>query len=78
MIRALLRSLTLFELPSFAGLVLVENGTDGIATGLLTAGDKPSDGPAAYGGGAVVLFGGLPAILLETIALLLGGGGGDD
>ena len=76
-IRALLNSLTLFDLPSFSGLVLVENGTDGIASALVTAGNKPSDGPASYGGGAVVLFGGLPAVVLEIIALVLAGGGED-
>ncbi len=76
-IRALLNSLTLFDLPSFSGLVLVENGTDGIASALVTAGNKPSDGPAAYGGGAVVLFGGLPTVILELIALVLAGGGED-
>ena len=76
-IRALLNSLTLFDLPSFSGLVLVENGTAGIASALVTAGNKPSDGPAAYGGGAVVLFGGLPTVILELIALILAGGGED-
>ena len=76
-IRALLNSLTLFDLPSFSGLVLVENGTDGIASALVTAGNKPSDGPAAYGGGAVVLFGGLPTVILELIAVVLAGGGED-
>ena len=71
------QSLTLFDLPSFSGLVLVENGTAGIASALVTAGNKPSDGPAAYGGGAVVLFGGLPTVILELIALILAGGGED-
>jgi len=73
-IRSLLNSLTLFDLPSFSGLVLVENGTDGIASALVTAGNKPTDGAGTYAAGVVVLFGGLPAVLLETIALLLGGG----
>lgn len=73
-IRALLASLTLFDLPSFSGLVLVEKGTDGIASALVTAGNKPFDGPAAYGGGAVVLFGGLPSVFLDLIALVLAGG----
>jgi len=76
-IRALLKALTLFDLPSFSGLVLVENGTDGIASALVTSGNKPPSDLATYGGGAVILFGGLPAVLLETIALLLGGGGDD-
>lgn len=74
-IRALLASLTLFDLPSFSGLLLVENGTDGIAASLMTAGNKPTDGPNAVSAGAVVLFGGLPSVFLELIALILAGGG---
>lgn len=73
-IRSLLKALTSFDLPSFSGLVLVENGTDGIAAGLVTADNKPSDGPLAYGGGAVILAGGLPTILLELLALIFAGG----
>lgn len=73
LIRSLLNSLTAFDLPAFSGLLLVENGTDGIITGLLTAGNKPSDGSVFYGGGAVVLAGGLPTVLLELLALILGG-----
>jgi hypothetical protein len=73
LIRSLLNSLTAFDLPSFTGLLLVENGTDGIVTGLITAGNKPSDGSVIYGGGAVVLAGGLPTVLLELLALVLGG-----
>jgi hypothetical protein len=73
-IQALLNALALFDLPSFSGLLLVENGTDGIATGLVTAGNKPTDGPSTYAAGTVVLFGGLPAVILEIIVLLLAGG----
>jgi hypothetical protein len=72
MIRALLNSLTMFDLPSFSGLLLVENGTDGITKGLLTAENKPSDSPLSYGGGALVMAGGLPAILFEILELILG------
>jgi hypothetical protein len=75
MIRALLNSLTMFDLPSFSGLLLVENGTDGITKGLITAGNKPSDSALSYGGGALVVAGGLPAILFEIIELILSGGG---
>ena len=74
-IRALLNSLTLFDLPAFSGLLLVENGTDGVASALATSGNKPTDGPTAYAAGAVVVFGGLPAVFLELIALVLEGGG---
>lgn len=71
MIRALLNSLTMFDLPSFAGLVLVENGTDGITKGLITAGNKPSDSVLSYGGGVLMMAGGLPVILLEILELIL-------
>lgn len=76
-IRSLLNALTLFDLPPLSGIVLVENGTDGIASALVTSGNKPPSDLATYGGGTVILFGGLPAVLLETITLLLGGGGDD-
>jgi hypothetical protein len=71
MIRALLNSLSMFSLPSFSGLLLVENGTDGITKGLITAGNKPIDSPMSYGGGVLVMAGGLPTILLEILELIL-------
>jgi hypothetical protein len=71
MIRALLNSLSMFSLPSFSGLLLVENGTDGITKGLITAGNKPVDSPMSYGGGVLVMAGGLPVILLEILELIL-------
>ncbi len=74
-IRALLNSLKYFELPSFSGLVLVENGTSGIVQGLVSAGNKPSDSSSTYGAGAVFVFGGVPLLLLETLALAFAGGG---
>ena len=74
MIRALLQALTAFDLPSFSGLLLVENGTDGITKGLVTAGNKPSDTPLSYGGGVLIMAGGLPVILAEILELILGGG----
>jgi hypothetical protein len=77
MIRALLNSLTMFDLPSFAGLVLVENGTDGITKGLITAGNKPSDSVLSYGGGVLMMAGGIPALLLESIELILSADGGE-
>jgi len=77
MIRALLNSLSMFSLPSFSGLLLVENGTDGITRGLITAGNKPSDSALSYGGGVLVMAGGLPVILLEILELILGAEGGE-
>lgn len=72
-IRALLDSLKFFDLPSFNGLLLVENGTSGVVSGLVSSGNKPSDTSLTYGGGAVFIFGGVPSLLLETLVLVLGG-----
>jgi len=77
LIRSILNSLKVFDLPSFNALVLVENGTDGLITGLITAENKPDDGAAAYGGGVVAIAGGLPTVILEILALLFPPSGGD-
>lgn len=73
LIRSLLRALTAFDLPSASGLLLVENGTDGVVAGLVSSGNKPNDSTEAYGGGVLVMAGGLPVLLLEILELLLGG-----
>ena len=73
-IRALLNSLQFFDLPSFSGLLLVENGTTGIINGLVASENKPADSGLTYGAGALFVFGGLPSILLETLVLALSGG----
>lgn len=57
----------LFQVPSASGLVTVANGTDGILGELITAENKPSDAATAYGGGVVILSGGLNS----SIAALL-------
>ena len=80
-INALLDSLSGFILPAVSGLVVTANGTDGILQGLVTADNKPSDSSdsftvattrsektyGTYGGGVVLLAGGLPAILIEIL-----------
>lgn len=73
-IRALLNSLRFFDLPSFNALLLVENGTSGIVSGLVSSGNKPEDSSLSYGGGAVFVFGGVPTFLLELLALAFSGG----
>jgi hypothetical protein len=73
-IRALLRALDFFALPSVSGLVLVENGTDGLTAGLVNAGNKPFDAASSYGAGIAIVAGGLPSVLLELLALILSGG----
>lgn len=73
-IRALLRSLEFFALPSVSGLVIVENGTDGLTAGLVTSTNKPFDSASSYGAGVAIVAGGLPSLLLEILTLILSGG----
>lgn len=58
-------------IPDLVALPLVVNGTDGVIQGLVGAGNKPTDGPAAYAGGLVILGGGLPSILTELILYII-------
>jgi len=66
-IDGLIASLTGFELPAVAGLIVTGNGTDGILSGLITADNKPSDAPETYGAGLVFLAGGLSPALIEIL-----------
>jgi hypothetical protein len=61
--------------PDALFLPLVVAGTEGVATGLATATNKPSDGPDTYSGGAVVLMGGLPVIVQDLILLAINSAG---
>lgn len=73
MIQNLLR--LFIGLPAAAGLVVVANGTDGVLQSLVSAGDKPFDSPSAYGGGAVLLAGGIPTVALDLFKALIQGDG---
>ena len=77
LIRALLRSINLIQLPSLSALVLVENGTGGLTTGLISSENKPQDDANDYGAGVVAIAGGIPTVLLEILALIFSGGGED-
>lgn len=66
-ILGLLDQLLSLQVPAASGLVVVANGTDGILSELITAENKPSDSPAAYGGGVVLLSGGLNTALLSLL-----------
>lgn len=72
-IKALLESLTSASLPGIAGLVLVENGTAGLAGALISSGNKPISSPTDYSAGVVVVAGGLPSILLDLLYAIFGG-----
>lgn len=73
-IEALLQAIEFFALPATSGLVLVESGTGGVVSGLVSAGNKPVDDANSYGGGICIVAGGLPTVLLELMALILQGG----
>lgn len=68
-INALLQVIIQLDFPSVSGLVLVEDGSDGILSAFIGASNKPSDGGTAYTAGAVLLSGGAPSFLVD----LLGG-----
>lgn len=73
MIQNLLR--LFIGIPSAAGLVVVANGTDGVLQALVGAQNKPFDSPAAYGGGLVLLAGGIPTVALDIFKALIQGDG---
>jgi len=72
-IKALLGSLTSASLPGIAGLVLVANGTAGLAGELISSGNKPISSATDYSAGVVVVAGGLPAIVLDLLYSIFGG-----
>jgi len=73
-IKSLLESILNFSLPGVAGLVLVEDGTAGLAGALVSSGNKPISNPTDYSAGVVVVAGGLPTILLDILFAIFSGG----
>lgn len=76
-INAMIQNLLRFfiGIPAAAGLVVVAPGTDGVLSALVSAGNKPYDSPRAYGGGVVMLAGGIPTIALDLFKALVQGSG---
>lgn len=76
-INAMIQNLLRFfvGIPAAAGLVVVSPGTDGVLSALVSAANKPYDSPAAYGGGVVLLAGGIPTIALDLFKALVQGDG---
>ncbi len=70
-IRALLRLIRAFKLPSMSGLVVVGDGTNGLLSSLITSQNKPNDAIDAYGAGALIVAGGLPALAYELLARMV-------
>ena len=54
--------------PSAKVLLLITNGTAGIAQGLTGASQKPTEGRTGYAGGGVIVAGSAPAILVELLS----------
>lgn len=53
--------------PSAKVLVLITNGTSGIITGLLSAQEKPQEGPNGYAGGGILVAGSAPSVLVNLL-----------
>lgn len=54
--------------PSAKILLLITNGTNGLVTGLLSAQEKPQEGPKGYAGGGILVAGSAPSILVDLLA----------
>lgn len=57
-----------FSFPSAKVLVLITNGTNGLVTGLLSAREKPQEGPNGYAAGGILVAGSAPSILVDLLA----------
>jgi len=70
-INSLIQSLLSFSfaLPEFSGLVVLSDGTDGLVSDLVSAQNKPSDVPRAYGGGIALVFPVGPSFIFDLIDL---------
>jgi hypothetical protein len=60
-----------FKIPKCSALALVSDGTGGVLSELVSAKNKPSDGPLAYGAGLAVVIPYGPAIAMDMIRMLL-------
>lgn len=69
-IRGLLQGILAIQVPAASGLVVAANGTDGILGELVSSENKPADAPTAYGGGIVVLSGGLNSTLVALLTAI--------
>lgn len=59
--------------PDAVSLPLVVRGTEGVVSGLLQSENAPEDGDDSYGGGFVILAGGLPSVGMDLLISLLSG-----
>jgi hypothetical protein len=73
-INNLIQSLADLQVPAASGLVVVTNGTDGVVGELVTATNKPSDSATSYGGGVVILSGGLNSSVASLLQAFFSAG----
>lgn len=68
-INALIQSmLTLsFQIPQSSALMLVSDGTAGVLSDFVSADNKPSDSPLAFGAGIAIVIPGGPAFALDIV-----------
>lgn len=73
-INALIQSLLSYAigLPTFSGLLVFGQGTQGVLNQFINSEDKPFDSPLTYGGGAAVVIPFAPTFLIELIQIAQG------
>lgn len=72
-IKAIIDAILGFRLPAgFYVLPTVSNGTTGCVSDIMASTSKPAIGPESYGLGAMVVFGGLPSLLVDFFIALIG------
>lgn len=71
-INSLLQSLLgyAFKIPKCSALFLVSNGTDGLLADFVSAENKPSDSPLAYGAGITVVIPFGPAFVMDILRVV--------
>lgn len=68
-IDSLLNYLLTIDIPAVSGLVVEAAGMDGVLESFATATNKPFDSDSAYGGGMVLVSGGMPQALVDMLGL---------
>jgi len=68
-INALIQSILgfVFQIPSCSALLLLSNGTDGVLSDFVTAGNKPYDSPLAYGAGVAAVMPLIPGAPIDFL-----------
>ena len=67
-----------FQIPQSSALMLISDGTAGLLGDFISADNKPSDSPLAYGGGIAIVIPGGPAFALDIVKAIFNATPGED